>query len=152
MSETDRIQKKVVLRAPRARVWRALADHEQFGKWFHVALEGPFRPGAVTRGKVQHPNFKDVAWEMTVEEMVPEKRFSFRWHPFAVDQTVDYSKEPTTLVVLELDDAPGGTLLTLTESGFDGVPLARRAKAFEMNAEGWGQVMQSIERDLSSGA
>jgi len=152
MSSTDRSEKRVVIRAPRAQVWQALSDHEQFGKWFNVVLEGPFRPGAPARGKVRHPDFKDVTWEMTVEEMVPEKRFSFRWHPFAIDRNVDYSSEPTTLIVFDLEEVPGGTLLTLTESGFDGIPLARRAKAFEMNGKGWAQVIASIERDLAHAA
>src|SRR5262245_42766309 len=120
----DRIEKKVFLRGPRERVWRAVANAEEFGKWFGVDLQGrAFAPGAIVRGPVLHENYRHLTWEATVEEVVPEKRISWRWHPSAIDVNRDYSKESTTLVVFELADAPGGTTLTVTESGFGRITL-----------------------------
>src|SRR5262249_5250593 len=126
MQTPDRIEKKIVLGAPRARVWRAVADAREFGAWFGVVLEGPFTPGARVRGKiVKPPGYEHATCEVTVERGEPERLLSFRWRPYAIDPKVDYSAEPMTLVELRLQEVPEGTLLTLTESGFDGIPLAR---------------------------
>ena len=145
-SSTDRIERQITLRAPRRRVWRALTDATEFGTGFGVKVEGTFAPGARLRGAITHPGYEHVTWNITIERMEPERLFSWRWHPAAIDPAVDYSAEPTTLVVFELEDVPGGTRLTVVESGFDGVPLARRAHAYRMNGEGWTWQMQSIER------
>src|ERR1041385_3145229 len=118
----DRIEKKIVLQAPRARVWQALADYQAFGEWFRVKLNGPFVPGARLSGQVLHKGYEHCRFEITVEKMEPERLLSWRWHPHAIDQKVDYSGEPTTLIVFELQDVPGGTLLTVVESGFDAIP------------------------------
>jgi uncharacterized protein YndB with AHSA1/START domain len=147
--DTNRIEKKVILRAPRSRVWRAIASAEEFGKWFGVKLEGTFQPGAPIHGKIMYPGFEHLTMEMQVERIEPEKYFSYRWHPYAIDPAVDYSTEPTTLVEFELDDSDGGTLLTIVESGFDRIPLARREKAFRMNDGGWTQQAQNITRHVS---
>lgn len=160
---TDRIDKKVLLRAPRARVWKALTDSQEFGQWFGVKFDGPFRPGAPASGvivptkadpgvaKMQDP-YSGMKFDITIDRIEPERLFSFRWHPFAIDPAVDYSKEPTTLVVFTLDDAKDGTLLTVTESGFDRVPLARRTQAFTANEQGWALQMTLIEKHLSHAA
>jgi uncharacterized protein YndB with AHSA1/START domain len=148
MSSTDRIEKKKLLKAPRSRVWRALTDAREFGSWFGVKLEGAFSPGAELRGKITIKGYEDRTMQIWVERIEPERLFSYRWHPFAIDPAVDYSKEPTTLVELTLADAPEGTLLTVVETGFDSVPAARRAKAFEMNTHGWEGQMSNIERYL----
>jgi uncharacterized protein YndB with AHSA1/START domain len=145
---TDRIEKKTFLRAPQSRVWRALTDHEEFGKWFGVRLERAFAPGAVIHGRITHEKYAHVKWEMTIEALEPQRLFSFRWHPYAIDEGVDYASEPTTLVSFELEEAPGGTSLKLVESGFDKIPLERRAKAFEMNDGGWTQQMANIEKHV----
>jgi uncharacterized protein YndB with AHSA1/START domain len=139
---------KVLLRAQRTRVWHALADSEEFGRWFGVKGLGVFTPGATVRGKVTHKGYEHMTWEATIERMEPERLFSYRWHPYAVDPDVDYSGEPTTLVVFELEDAPNGTLLTVVESGFDGIPAARRAKAYEMHEQGWAGQMKAIAEYL----
>ncbi len=151
-SNTDRITEKALLRAPRTRVWAALADSEEFGRWFGVKDLGVFTPGATVRGKVTHKGYEHVTWEATIERMEPGRLLSFRWHPYAVDPGVDYSGEPTTLVVFELEDAPNGTKLTVVESGFDGIPAARRAKAYEMHEEGWAMQMKSIAEYLVKAA
>jgi uncharacterized protein YndB with AHSA1/START domain len=160
---TDRIEKQVLLHAPRARVWQALTDAREFGTWFGVKFDGPFRPGSLLRGVIvptsvdaevamaQRP-YEGRPFEITVDRIEPETLFSFRWHPFAVERGVDYSGEPTTLVVFALADVPNGILLTVTESGFDRVPLARRAKAFTANEGGWTMVMTLIEKHLAQAA
>ena len=126
----DRIEKRIELKAPVARVWRALTDYREFGEWFRVKLEGPFVPGKVSRGQVTHPGYEHLQWEAVVQKMEPEKIFSFTWHPYAVDPKVDYSKETPTLVEFRLEKTPAGTLLVVTESGFDKIPAGRRAEAF----------------------
>jgi uncharacterized protein YndB with AHSA1/START domain len=146
---TDRIEKTVVLRASRSRVWRAIATAEEFGAWFRVNLEGVFAEGATIRGRLTHPGYEHVTLDMQVERIEPERYFSYRWHPYAIDPAVDYSAEPTTLVEFILEDAEGGTALTIVESGFDRIPLARRAEAFRMNDQGWAGEIKNIERYVS---
>ena len=150
-SSTDRIERTLVVRAPRSRVWRALTDPKEFGTWFGVKVEGAFAPGARVRGTITHKGYEHVTWDITIERMEPERLFSWRWHPAAIEPGVDYSAEPTTLVVFELTDVPDGTRLTVTESGFDDVPLARRAQAYRMNGDGWTWQMKSIEDYLMTG-
>ena len=152
MTGTDRIEKSIVLRAPRARVWRALTDAKEFGQWFGVVLAGPLTPGARVKGRITHKGYEDAPFEIIVEKLEPERLFSYRWHPYAHDPKVDYSSEPTTLVVFELKETEEGTLLTVVESGFDGIPLARRAEAFRMNEQGWASQMKSIERHVGQGS
>jgi uncharacterized protein YndB with AHSA1/START domain len=149
MSDTDRIEKKVLLRAPRSRVWRAIANPEEFGHWFGVKLEGTFKPGAPIRGQITYPGYEHLTMEMLVERIEPESYFSYRWHPNAVDPAIDYTAEPATLVEFRLEDADGGTLLTIVESGFDQIPLARRAEAFKSNDGGWTQQLRNVERHVS---
>jgi len=144
---TDRIEKKVLLRAPRTRVWRALTNSEEFASWFTgVQFPGVFSPGARMRGKLTLPGYENQPFEITIERMEPERLFSYRWHPAAIEPGVDYSAEPTTLVEFTLEETADGTMLTVVESGFDRIPLARRAKAFGMNEQGWAGQMKNIER------
>jgi uncharacterized protein YndB with AHSA1/START domain len=147
---TDRIEKRIRLDAPRSRVWRALADSKEFGKWFRVVLEGQFRPGARVRGKVTHPGYEHLPFELEIEQMEPERLLSWRWHPAAIEAGVDYSKEPTTLVVFELADDGTGTLLTVVESGFDRIPPERRSQAYRMNEDGWAHQMKNVEQYLAA--
>jgi uncharacterized protein YndB with AHSA1/START domain len=157
---TDRIEKKIVLRAPRQRVWEAISQPKQFGSWFGVAFDGTFEEGKRTAGKIvpttadaeiaklQKP-YEGFAFDFFVDRIEPMRIFSFRWHPYAVDPNVDYSNEPATLVVFEFEEVPEGTLLTITESGFDRIPLERRAKAFTANEGGWEMQIQLIEKYLA---
>jgi len=156
----DRIEKTVVLRAPRDRVWNAIADSKQFGTWFGVALAGPFVAGqritgTMTPTKVdaevakKQEAYTGFQMEWLVEAIEPMTRFAFRWHPFAIERDVDYSHEPTTLVEFVLADADGGTRLTITESGFDQIPLERRAKAFTANDGGWTKQVELIAKYLA---
>ena len=146
MTDTDRIEKNVHLNAPRSRVWRAIADSQQFGEWFRVNLDGAFAAGETIRGKILHPGYEHMTMEMMIERIQPEHYFAYRWHPYAIDPNVDYSQEPTTLVEFSLADANGGTDLTIVESGFDRIPLARRAEAFRMNTNGWNGQAKNIEK------
>ena len=148
VTSTDRIEKSVVLRAPRARVWQALADAKAFGQWFGVDMAGPFEVGARVPGKVTHEGYEHLRFEVTVERMEPERLLAWRWHPDATDPDADYSAEPTTLVVFALEETVDGVMLTVTESGFDQIPLVRRAKAFTANEQGWGMVVKLIEKYL----
>jgi uncharacterized protein YndB with AHSA1/START domain len=148
-SETDRIEKQILLRAPRSRVWRALSDAREFGSWFGVDVQGPFAPGTRVRGKVTHPGYEHIVFDIDVERMEPERLLSWRWHPAPVEAGVDYSKEPATLVVFQLEEKGGGTLLTVVESGFDRIPPERRAQAYRMNDQGWAEQMKFIERYLA---
>jgi uncharacterized protein YndB with AHSA1/START domain len=141
----NQIEKRIEINAPVSRVWRALTDYREFGEWFRVKLEGPFVPGQVSRGQITHPGYEHVVFQVVVQKMEPEHLFSYTWRPFAIDPKVDYSNETPTLVEFRLEKAPGGTLLLLTESGFDHVPSGRRAEAFRMNDGGWTQQMKNIE-------
>ena len=146
---TDRIEKTVTLRAPRSRVWNAIADATQFGEWFRVKFTSSFAEGATVRGQILIPEYQHVTMELEIERIEPERYFAYRWHPHAVDAKVDYSQEATTLVEFTLEDAPGGTRLTIVESGFDRVPPARRAEAFRMNEQGWSEEIANIERHVT---
>jgi uncharacterized protein YndB with AHSA1/START domain len=149
---TDRIEKKILLRAPRSRVWQALTDVEEFNAWFGVKLERAFEPGARVSGKITYPGFEHVTMSIDIERIEPERSFSYRWHPYAIEPDVDYSSEPTTLVEFTLEEVSGDTLLTVVESGFDRIPAARRAKAFQMNEGGWTEQMKNIERHVGRAA
>lgn len=144
-----RIEKQIELKAPVSRVWRALTDHREFGEWFRVRIEGPFVPGQVSRGHVTYPGYEHLRWEVVVQKLEPETLFSFTWHPYAVDPGHDYSGETPTLVEFRLQPIPGGTRLTVTESGFDRVPADRRAEAFRMNTEGWGAQLRNVETHVA---
>jgi uncharacterized protein YndB with AHSA1/START domain len=146
MTDTDRIEKKVQLNAPRSRVWRAISNSQEFGEWFRVKLEGAFAAGKTIRGKILHPGFEHMTMEMMIERIEPERYFSYRWHPYAIDPKVDYTNEPTTLVEFRLEEAKGGTELTIVESGFDRLPAARRDEAFRMDEKGWTGQAKAIEK------
>jgi uncharacterized protein YndB with AHSA1/START domain len=160
-TSTDRIEKKILLRAPQARVWSAISDAQQFGSWFGIEFDGAFTAGARLTGrimptkvdpevaKLQEPH-KGKAATFVIDTVEPMRRFSFRWHPFAIEDT-DYSHEPMTLVVFELQAEPDGTLLSITESGFDQIPLARRAAAFKANDGGWSHQLTLIQKYLATG-
>ncbi len=156
----DRIEKQILLRASVERVWRALTDPDEFATWFGIRVDGPFQPGARMRGTIvgtsvdpavaeaqrQHAG---IPFEFTIDRMEPPRLFSYRWHPHAIEPGADYSDEPATLIVFTLEPTPEGVLLTVTESGFDQIPLERRAKAFEANDQGWGIVLGLIEKHLA---
>jgi uncharacterized protein YndB with AHSA1/START domain len=143
-SSTDRIVKTVEIKAPVSRVWRALTDYGEFGEWFRVRLEGPFVVGKMTRGRVLSPGYEHMVMEVVVQKMEPKRLFSYTWHPHAVNPAVDYSTESPTLVEFVLEEIPGGTRLTVTESGFDRIPAARRGEAFRLNSGGWEEQMRNI--------
>lgn len=147
---TDRIEKRVDLDVPRSRVWRALTDSTQFNQWFGVSLTAPFAPGTAVSGRLTIRNYDHLTLTLWVESMEPERLFSFRWHPYAVEEGADYSAEPTTLVTFTLEDAGAGTRLTIVESGFDAIPASRRATAFSMNERGWNGQAENIRRFLSA--
>jgi len=149
MTQTsDRIEKQILLRAPRSRVWKALTDPQQFGEWFGCELSGPFKAGERLRGRITAKGYEHLTMDLAVERVQPETALAFRWHPYAVEVDVDYSSEPMTLVSFELEERDAGVLLKVVESGFDQIPLARRAQAFRMNDEGWAAQVKNVERYL----
>lgn len=145
----DRIEKRIELHAPLDRVWRALTDYREFGEWFGVKIDGPFVTGQVSKGHITHPGYEHVRWEAVVQKMETERLFSFTWaHPKSLekaDYSSDYSREPTTLVEFRLEKIPTGTLLVVTESGFNKLPADRRIDAFRRNEGGWTAQMKNIE-------
>ena len=150
-TSTDRIERKILLKAPRSRVWRALSDAGEFGDWFGVDFKGKaFAAGKHVQGKVTYPGYEHISMDVLIEQIVPERLLSWRWHPAAIDPAVDYSQEPTTLVVFELEEAEGGTLLTVVESGLDKIPLARRATVLRLNTSGWDEQMHNIENHVAA--
>jgi uncharacterized protein YndB with AHSA1/START domain len=147
-SSTDRIERLIVLQAPLARVWRALSDAREFGAWFRVELNRDFAPGAEISGRVTYPGYEHIRFQMWIERMEAERLFTLRWHPFAIDPKADYSKEPTTLVEFRLEPVAGGVRLTVTESGFDKLPVQRRDEAFRMNSGGWDVQVENIRQHV----
>ncbi|MEO8201435.1 MAG: SRPBCC family protein [Gemmatimonadota bacterium] len=146
MASTDRIEKQVLINAPKSRVWRALTNATEFGQWFQVKLEGTFEVGRSVKGRITHPGYEHITMEWTVVRMDAENFFSYRWHPHAIDPSVDYTAEPTTLVEFRLTETPEGTLLTIVESGFDKLPISRREEAFRGNDGGWSGQIKNIRR------
>jgi uncharacterized protein YndB with AHSA1/START domain len=151
-SETDRIERSVVINAPRERVWRALSNPEEFGTWFGVDLKGQaFVPGQRTRGPITYKGYEHIIWDVRVDQIEAPTLLSFHWHPYAIDPSHDYSTEEPTLVTFTLEDAPGNaTKLTVIESGFDKVPPERRLDAFRMNSRGWSAQMENIVRHVAA--
>jgi uncharacterized protein YndB with AHSA1/START domain len=149
-TSTDRIEKQVTYDVPRSRVWRALTDVAQFNSWFGVTLTSPFAAGSDVSGKFTHEKYQHLTMTIHIETMEPERRFAFRWHPYAIEEGVDYAAEPTTLVTFTLEEIAGGTRLTIVESGFDAIPDSRRAKAFSMNSNGWNSQVENIRKFLAA--
>jgi uncharacterized protein YndB with AHSA1/START domain len=143
MSE-NRIERNIDLKAPVSRVWRALTDYKEFGQWFGCTFEGPFVAGETVLGKLNFPGFDHMQWSIDVKQMEAERLFSFSWHPYPADPAIDYTKEPPTLVEFKLEGTPGGTRLTVVESGFENIPADRRLEAFRMNTEGWVEQLENV--------
>lgn len=140
----DKIEKVIELAAPVARVWQAITDHEEFGEWFRVALDGPFRVGEVTTGRVTYPGHEHMEWRTTTERMEPERLFSFSWSPTDMEPGADHDNAPKMLVEFRLEPTESGTRLTITESGFAALPDPERLEAFRRNKEGWDIQAQNI--------
>ena len=150
-TSTDRIERKILLKASLSRVWRALSDAKEFGDWFGVDFKGKsFVAGQSVQGNVTYPGYEHVVMEVFIERVVPQRLLSWRWHPATIDPAIDYSQEPTTLVVFEIEESDGGVLLSVVESGFDKIPPARRAAAFRMNTSGWDGQMKNIEKHVAA--
>lgn len=160
-TSTDRIEKTIMLRAPLDRVWRAISDSREFGLWFGMRFSEPFKPGRTMQATIvpttvdeevarQQKQFEGLRFEITIDRIEPKRLFSFRWHPAALDPKADYTNEPTTLIEFALEEKGGGVLLTVTESGFDRIPLSRRAEAFRANEGGWTAVVTLIEKYVQS--
>lgn len=142
---SDRIERRIVLRAQRERVWRALAVPDELGAWFGLEFAPGSRiaAGAQLTAKILHPGYEHLPFRITIERVEPEHVLAWRWVPHP---DKGYSPdEPTTLVEFTLADASGGTLLTVVESGFDRVPPERRMHAFRENEKGWTAQVENIK-------
>jgi uncharacterized protein YndB with AHSA1/START domain len=149
-TSTDRIERRILVKATRARVWRALSNAAEFGDWFGVNFNGKtFIAGKPVQGKITYPGYEHLTMEVVIEKIEPERLLSWRWHPAAIDPAVDYSHEPTTLVVFELEEVEGGTMLSVVESGLDEIPLERRATVFRLNSSGWDEQMGNIKKHVA---
>jgi uncharacterized protein YndB with AHSA1/START domain len=160
-SSTDRFEKQAFIPAARERVWHAIADASQFGRWFGAVIEAPFAAGRTVQAKIgqttvdreiarmQKP-YEGMAFDMKIETVQAPSRFAFRWHPYAIDKSIDYSKEPMTLITFELAEAAGGTRLTVSESGFDALPEARRRDARPAEEGGWTKQLELIAKYLAN--
>lgn len=151
--QSDKIEKRVELKSPVSRVWRAISDYREFGQWFKVNLDAPFVPGQVSRGQITYPGYEHITWEARIEKMEPECLFSFYWpHVQSFeksDKPADYFNAPRTLVEFRIEPIQGGTLLVLTESGFDSIPADWRPEAFRRNDGGWTEQMKNIESHVT---
>lgn len=145
----NQIEKQIEIAAPVPRVWQALTDSRQFGEWFLVRMDGPFVAGQPLGGQITHPGYEHVRMKIVVKAIEPKTLFSFTWHPYAVDPKVDYESEESTLIEFRLEPIAGGTLLKVTESGFEKIPAERRAEAFLRNDGGWAQQMKNIQAYVS---
>jgi len=149
-NSTDRIEKRFTVNAPRSRVWRALADEKEFGTWFRMSFDRPFSEGATVFARLTHPGYEHVTLDLVVERIQPERYFSYKWHPYAIDPKSDYTKEPMTLVEFTLEEVKDGTAVTIVESGFDRIPLGRRAEAFRMNEKGWEGQAKNLAKHVEA--
>ncbi|WP_432721131.1 SRPBCC family protein [Jeongeupia wiesaeckerbachi] len=152
VSNSDRVERHIVINAPRERVWHALSHAETFGTWFGANLKGQsFAPGQRTRGPITISGFEHIQFDVVIERIEPQQLLSYHWHPYPVEPNVDYELETPTRVVFTLKDAPeNATLLTVVESGFDNVPPHRRLEAFRMNDHGWAAQLENIARYASA--
>ncbi len=148
---TDSIEKRAILAAPLARVWRAISDAREFGAWFRMEFDGEFREGARVRGRITYPGYEHLTGELVIDRIIPPTYLSYRWHPHAVDPSRDYSQEPMTLVEFELSEAPGGTSLLVRESGFDAIPAGRGLEALRMNSGGWDAQVENVSQHVARG-
>lgn len=145
----NKIEKHIQIKAPISRVWKALTDYREFGEWFCAKLDGPFIVGKESTGHISYPGYEHLKWNAIVRAMEPTIRFSFTWHPYAIDPTQDYSRETPTIVEFILEEGPIGTSLTVTESGFENIPEERRAEALQMNESGWAEQVKNIEKFIT---
>jgi uncharacterized protein YndB with AHSA1/START domain len=157
---TDRIEKSVLLRAPRPRVWRAISDSREFGRWFGVEVDGPFTTGTLVHARLVGSEVDadvakaqqahgDFTFEIAVERVEPERLLAFWWRPATPESAGDASANPATLVTFTLEETADGVRLTVVESGFDRIPIERRAQAFSSNEQGWAIQMTLVEKYLA---
>ena len=152
MTTTDKIEREIVVKATKARVWKAISDAKEFGNWFGVNFKDQkFEVGKATKGNITIKGYDHVVMEVEVTKMEPERTLAFTWHPYAVEPETDYSKEPPTLVTFTLEDADGGTRVKVVESGFDKIPAHRRDEAYRMNSGGWEGQMKNIAKHVDAG-
>ena len=151
MCRQDSIEKTIELAASVERVWRALTDHQEFGEWFRVELEGPFVVGEESRGQITYPGYEHLEWRAMVVAMEPNALFSYTWHAYDGDSSTDHADAPPTLVEFRLEATSGGTRLVISESGFSALPDDKvRENAFRRNSDGWESQTKNIAAYVES--
>ena len=141
VAELSRIDRTIELNAPRERVWRALTNADELSAWFQVKIEGAVAPDIDVWMTSLHPGHAGQRFRVRFTEMTPPERFVWEWHPGEVDPERDYSREPRTTVTFTLEPSARGTRLSVSETGFDEIALARRAKVYKDNSQGWLEVL-----------
>lgn len=141
------IERQIEIKAPVAKVWKALTDSQLFGQWFNANIQTPFVVGKTSVAMNTSKGF-EMKMEFHVKEIRPQTYFSYAWTPFPMDRTFDYSKEEPTLVEFFLEETKAGTLLKVKESGFNKITASRRAEAFKMHTGGWEAQLKNIEKFL----
>ncbi len=149
MNNQDRIEKVVELAAPVSRVWQALTDHQEFGRWFGVRLDNPFKVGETTTGQITHPGHEHMTWESLTEQLDHERLFVFSWPPSAIDPETDYDDDAKVIVEFHLQPSDEGTRLTIIETGFLQFPESRRLDILRSNIEGWDIQADNIAAHVS---
>ncbi len=145
-----KIERRVEINAPIAKVWEVIIDHKKFGEWFRCKLDQPFKEGEVSTGMMTFPGAEHVKWNAKVIKIESERCLEFSWPPYIEDETVDLSNEPWLNCRFELESIPGGTLLTITESGFDKLSPVIRDDARRGNEQGWeiqaGHILEYVNK------
>ena len=148
--DLNRIEKVVDLAAPVARVWQAITDHTEFGAWFRVRLDNPFKVGESTTGQVTYPGYEHMKWVSFTERMDHERLFAFSWHPSDMDPETNYDKDAKVMVEFHLEPTETGTRLTIIESGFQQFPELKRLEVLRSNTEGWDIQAKNIARHVEN--
>ena len=150
VADLSRIDRTIEIKATPERVWRALTSGAELSAWFQVTIEGEIAPGSEVWMTSAHPQHGGQRFRVRFVEMTPPRRFVWQWHPGAVDPNVDYSREPRTTVTFTLEPSGDGTRLSVAETGFDEISLARRAKVHSDNSQGWTQVLEWLRRHVEA--
>ena len=142
----NRIDRTIEVNAPPDQVWRVLTTAKDLSTWFKVSVEGDIVAGAEIWMTSLNSGHEGTRFLVRIKEMTAPRRFVWEWHPGAVDPAIDYSREPWTTVTFTLEPSGRGTRLSVSETGFNDISLARRAKAYADNSQGWTEVLVWIQK------
>jgi len=150
VAELFRIDRSIDLAASPERVWRALTTAAELSAWFQVAIEGDIAVGKEVWMTSVHPNHANARFKVRFIDLSSPRRMVWQWHPGEVDPNFDYNTEAETTVTFDLEPTAQGTRLTVSETGFDRISLARRAKVYRDNANGWAEVLVWLQKHVEN--